>query len=220
MTSSRRIGAILYPGFEMLDTFGPLEMYSALGKDAVEIAVIAEQAGPVAAALAADGPLAPRVVADYSFADAPALDIVLVPGGFGTIQELENPVYLEYLRTSAEHAELVTSVCTGSALLARAGLLDGLRATSNKQFFALARMQSAAVEWVEAARWVDAGKFVTSSGVSAGMDMTLAVIERLWGAAAAGEVAAFTEYTRHQDATTDPFIGDLDRASRAMGLIE
>ena len=219
MSTPRRVGAILYPGFEMLDTFGPLEMYSVLGKEQVEIVVIAQEAGPLAAALGADGPLAPRVVADYSFDDAPDLDIVLLPGGFGTFAELENAAMLEYLRRAAGAAEVVTSVCTGSALLARAGLLDGMRATTNKQFFALARMQSDAVEWVEEARWVDAGKFVTSSGVSAGMDMSLAVIARLWGQEQAEHVASFAEFSWQRDPDYDPFIEDLDKGSRALGLV-
>jgi len=219
MNKPARVGAVLYTGFEMLDTFGPLEMYSVLGKEEVEIVVVAQEAGPVAAALAGDGPLAPKVVADYGFEDAPALDILLLPGGMGTFPELENAAMLDYLRHAAEQAEIVTSVCTGSALLAKAGLLDGLRATTNKQFFALARMQSAAVEWVEAARWVDAGKFVTSSGVSAGMDMTLAVIARTWGEEAAENAAAFAEYSWQRDPNQDPFIEDLDKGSRLMGLV-
>ncbi len=181
MNKPAKVGAILYPGFEMLDTFGPLEMYSVLGSAEVEIVTIAEQSGPVGAALGADGPLAPKIVADYSFEDAPTLDIVLLPGGFGTFAELENAAMLDYLRKAASEATWVTSVCTGSALLAKAGLLDGRKATSNKQFFALAKAQSDAVEWVEEARWVEDDRYVTSSGVSAGMDMTLALIARVWG---------------------------------------
>lgn len=219
MSRPRRVGAVLYPGFEMLDTFGPLEMYSVLGKEEVELVVIAQQAGPVPAGLAMDGPLAPSVVADYGFDDAPVLDIVLLPGGIGTLAELENAAMLDYLRRATEAAELVTSVCSGSAILAKAGLLDGMRATSNKQLFALARMQSDAVEWVEAARWVDAGKFVTSSGVSAGIDMTLAVIARLWGEEAAARAAEFAEYSWHRDADSDPFHKDLDKASSLLGLL-
>lgn len=217
--AKRRVGAVIYPGWEMLDTFGPLEMYSVLGAEEVEICVVAEQSGPVPAALGADGPLAPRVYADYGFADAPPLDIVVLPGGSGTFPALENAGMLDYLRRVAETAEVVTSVCTGSALLAKAGLLDGLRATTNKQFFALARMQSEQVDWVEEARWVDAGKFVTSSGVSAGMDMTLAVIARLWGPELAEQAADYAEYSWHRDADTDPFFKDLDKGSRQMGLV-
>ena len=97
------------------------------------------------------------------------------------------------------------SVCTGSALLAKAGLFDGLAATSNKMFFELARSQGDNVEWRESARWVDAGQYVTSSGVSAGTDMALAVIERVFGAELAEQVMNYTEYQWHRHADDDPF---------------
>jgi transcriptional regulator GlxA family with amidase domain len=123
---------------------------------------------------------------------------------------------LQFLRERAPRAEVTMSVCTGSALLARAGLLDGVPATSNKMFFSLASKQSDAVEWREAARWVDAGRFVTSSGVSAGTDMALAVIERLFGAETAESVCRFTEYQWHRDADDDPFKAYLNQADAAQ----
>ncbi len=104
-------------------------------------------------------------------------------------------------------------MCSGSALLARAGILDGHRATSNKQYFSLATAQSAAVDWVAEARWVDDGHVVTSSGVSAGMDMALAIIERLFDTETAQAIAVGTEYTWHRDANTDPFIAYLNAAA-------
>ncbi|MEP0200706.1 MAG: DJ-1/PfpI family protein [Halioglobus sp.] len=204
------VGAILYPGFEMLDLFGPLEMFSVLDADTAVIHMVAEEAGPVHAALGAQGPVGPKVMADYSFDDAPQLDLIVLPGGFGTFPQLENPAMLQFLRTRSAQAQTVTSVCTGSALLAKAGVLDGRRATSNKQFFAMCAAQSDAVEWVEEARWVEDGKFVTSSGVSAGMDMTLAVIENLLGPDVAETVSKYTEYTRHRNADEDPFVSELN----------
>jgi len=212
------VGALLYPAFELLDMFGPLEMYSALGAERIQIHMVAQQAGPVPASMSVDGPLGPKVLADFSFEDAPQLDILLVPGGIGTIPELENEALLDFIRNRAAQAQVVTSVCTGSALLAKAGVLDGRRATSNKQVFALAVAQSSAVNWVEQARWVEDGKFFTSSGVSAGMDMTLAVIDQLFGAEATEVVTRFTEYSRHTDADVDPFAGDLNAMAEAMGL--
>ena len=125
--------------------------------------------------------------------------------------QLGNGALLDFLRKRAAAAELTMSVCSGSALLARAGLLDGRRATSNKMFFQLARSQSDKVEWVTAARWVEDGPFATSSGVSAGTDMALAVIAKLYGKARAEQVATFTEYTWHRDADVDPFAQYLDR---------
>ena len=103
------------------------------------------------------------------------------------------------------------SVCSGSAIFARAGLLDGRRATSNKMFFSLASSQSDKVEWVEQARWVVDGSMVTSSGVSAGTDMALAVIADLFGKERALQIAAFTEYQWHQDADSDPFAAYLNK---------
>ena len=94
-----------------------------------------------------------------------------------------------FLRDAAGTAEITMSVCSGSALLAKAGLLDGRRATTNKQFFNLATSQSDRVEWVEEARWVDAGSFVTSSGVSAGIDMALHLVRTLYGEETAALVA-------------------------------
>jgi putative intracellular protease/amidase len=211
-----RVGLLLHPAFELLDAFGPMEMYSILGVERVEIVTIAQQAGPVASAMASDGPLGPSVLAEYGFDDVPALDVLVIPGGFGTIAELENETMLEFLRQIVPKTGIVTTVCTGSVLLAKSGVLDGCRATTNKQFFSLGRMTRDAVEWVESARWVDAGKFVTSSGVSAGMDMTLAVISRLFDEQTAREAAAVAEYTWHEDADLDPFVQDLDKGLAAL----
>ena len=127
------------------------------------------------------------------------------PGGIGTLAQLGNAALLEFLRTRARSAELTMSVCSGSALLAKAGLLDGRRATSNKQWFSLATSQSEKVEWIEKARWVEDRDRVTSSGVSAGIDMSLAVIERIWGAHRAAMIADLTEYVRNTDWANDPF---------------
>ena len=97
------------------------------------------------------------------------------------------------------------TVCTGTALLAQAGLLDGRRATTNKMFFAWPEGTWPAVHWVREARWVEDGKFWTSSGVSAGIDMALAVVERIAGSQTAELLATATEYDWHRDAGWDPF---------------
>lgn len=212
------VGAVLYPNFEMLDMFGPLEMFSSVGQGRVQIHMVGQRKGLVPAAIGSEGPIGPQVLAEYDFDDAPGLDILLVPGGFGTLSELENEDLLSFLRRRSDHASAVCSVCTGSALLAKAGVLTGRRATSNKQFFALATMQPSEVNWVEAARWVEDGKFYTSSGVSAGMDMSLAVISNLLGSDVADYVIKATEYTWHRDADEDPFASELNVMANAMGL--
>ena len=216
MSQKLRVGAILYPGFEMLDLFGPLEMYSMLGPDAVQIVTVAEQAAPVTSALSTAIDAGPQVVAQADFDSAPDLDILLLPGGFGTLPALENAALLKFLSARAASARVVSSVCTGSALLAKAGLLDGRRATSNKQLFALSTQITDQVEWVETARWVEDGKFWTSSGVSAGMDMTLAIIAKLAGEETAELVSSGTEYTWHRDANVDPFASELNKLAHML----
>ena len=198
------LGAILYEGFEILDMFGPLEMFTALPPELLQVVMIAETAGPVKAG-SMSGNAMPDFIADYGFADAPHLDLILLPGGVGTIPELDNENMLTFLRERSSQAQITSSVCTGSALLAKAGLLDGRKATCNKMFFNLATAQSDKVDWQERARWVDAGEFVTSSGVSAGIDMALAIIARLFGREMADGIAIGAEYTWHRDADTDPF---------------
>ncbi len=204
-----RLGAVLYNDFELLDAYGPLEMFGCLG-DELDIVVIAENKGPVKSSGG------PQTLAEYDFSDAPELDLLLLPGGVGTVPELANEALLGFLRERCPKTSVNMSVCSGSALFAKAGLLDGLRATSNKMFFSLASSQSDQVDWVEQARWVDAGQYVTSSGVSAGTDMALAVIERLFGTERAQQVAAFTEYQWHTDADVDPFAEFLNQADPAM----
>jgi putative intracellular protease/amidase len=196
-SESMTVGIVLYPGFEVLDVFGPVEMWSYV--PGFELIYVAGQAGPVKSAQGA------VVLADHGFDDAPELDILMVPGGFGTIPELENARLIEYIRTANRSTVLTTSVCTGSALLAKAGVLDGLRATSNKRFFSLAAKQSDKVQWVVPARWMEDGKFFTSSGVSAGTDMALAVVARLQGIEKARQLARSVEYEWHEDANDDPF---------------
>ena len=213
------IGAVMYPGFEMLDMFGPLEMFAMLGTDLVQILTVAETSEPVATAIAQDLNSGPKVLADCTFDTADQFDVVLVPGGFGTLPQLDNDAFLAFLRQQAERAKYVCSVCTGSLLLARAGLLAGRRATTNKQLFALTAAESADVSWIEKARWVEDGPIFTSSGVSAGMDMSLALICQVFGEEAAVAAANAAEYTWQRDADEDPFLEHLNEAAKLMRLV-
>jgi putative intracellular protease/amidase len=211
----RTLGAVLYEDFELLDLYGPLEMFGNLGPE-LRIATVAEQPGPVRSAQG------PQTVAEFGFDACPDLQLILLPGGVGTLEQLQNPRMLDFLRHRSVAAELTLSVCSGSAILARAGVLDGHRATSNKQFFSLATSQSDRVDWVAEARWVEDGSVATSSGVSAGTDMALAVIARLYGRARADQIAALTEYEWQTDPDRDPFArflnqGDLQLLLSASG---
>ena len=198
MGSKRTLGVVLFEGFELLDVFGPLEMFG-LAAEHFEIRLISQTGGMVASRQG------PKSVCDDSFQSAPAIDVLLVPGGIGTRREVDNQELLDWLKERSEQAELVASVCTGSALLAKAGVLDGLRATSNKLAFAWASSQSEQVQWQQQARWVEDGKLFSSSGVSAGIDMSLAVIAKLVSQQAAEDAANFAEYTWQRDANCDPF---------------
>ena len=196
--AQKTVGVLLFPEFELLDVFGPLEAFGH-AKDWFRIVTVAERAGPVTSSQG------PRAMADHGFADCPPLDILLVPGGMGTRREVNNPALVDWIARQARGAETTTSVCTGAALLARAGVLDGRRATSNKRSFGWVAEQGPKVEWVRQARWVDDGNVVTSSGVSAGIDMALHLIGRIAGPAARDEIATRMEYEWQSDAAHDPF---------------
>ena len=141
---------------------------------------------------------------DRSLEDA-SPEILLVPGGQGTRALVKHEPMLNQVRRLAEGAEWVTSVCTGAGVLAAAGVLDGRRATSNKLSFDWVRSCSDRDEWMPMARWVEDGKYVTSGGVAAGMDMTLALIARLLSLEVAEKVAFGVEYDWHREAGWDPF---------------
>ena len=200
MANPRTVGVVLFPEFELLDVFGPIEALGhRLVREHFHVLTVAAQAGPVVSAQGT------RAVADHGFADCPPLDLLLVPGGMGTRREVDNAALLDWIATRGAAAEIAASVCTGASLLARAGLLDGRRATTNKWAFAWVTSQGPRVEWVRQARWVDDGNRVTSSGVSAGIDMALHLIARLAGAELAEQVATGMEYRWQRDATDDPF---------------
>ena len=201
MTSDQKpltVGAILYDKFELLDLYGPLEMFGQLKPD-IEIITVAEKSEPVASFQG------PKTVAEFDFQNCPPLDLILLPGGFGTIQELDNQAIMSFLKERVPSAKVTMSVCSGSWILAKAGLLDGRRATSNKVYFKMATQQSDQVDWVPEARWVEDGPVFTSSGVSAGIDMSLAVIASLYGEKKAVEIANYTEYVWNKNPAEDPF---------------
>jgi transcriptional regulator GlxA family with amidase domain len=186
----RQIAVIIFDGAEELDFVGPWEVFTMLGQ-AVEgscrVFTVSETGEEVRCAKGL------RVGADYSFADCPAPDIYLVPGGQGTRRESENRAMLDFLMRITPAAELATSVCTGSFVLEAAGLLAGKRATTH--WASIDHLKTkAGVTVVEHERFVDEGKVITASGVSAGIDMALHVVGRLWDPATARKVQKYMEY--------------------------
>ena len=191
-----KVGALVFPEFELLDVFGPLEMFGLAG---FEICMVAQSGGDVPSAQG------PKTAVDATYEARADYDLVLVPGGRGTRDEVNNSSTLAWLKKIEPQAELMLSVCTGSALLAKAGLLDGMRATTNKMAFDWVAAQGPQVQWVKKARWVQDGSFFTSSGVSAGIDMSLAVISHLLGREKAEQTAIIAEYDWHEEPDWDPF---------------
>lgn len=194
----KKIAALIFPGFELLDVFGPMEMFGLL-QDKFDLTLVAEETG----AVMSNQKLAAQ--ATRSTGDGMDYDILFVPGGAGTRREVENAHLLQWIARVSENADFTLSVCTGSALLARAGVLDGRRATTNKAAFDWVARQGPNTDWVRQARWVEDGPFFTSSGVSAGMDMTLGAIAAMHGFEMAETVAKWCEYSWHRDKDRDPF---------------
>jgi len=203
----RRIAVVLFDGFTVLDAYGPIQAFGAcrqLQPDGThlrfyEISTLGEKPGPVRSG---EGP---ATQVDHAFADAPPWDILVVPGGFGTRAAVTNEAFLKRLALASERSTITTTACTGSALLARTGRLDGRPATTNKIAWDWVVKQGPRVRWQRRARWVDDGDVLTSSGVSAGTDMALALIARLNGHDMAVAAARNMEYVWNEDASNDPF---------------
>lgn len=186
------------------------------------LSIIAAEIGPVSAGnpphmMMPDQPpmdfghmLQPKIEATHTFADAPALDILLIPGGLGNIAlEQANDTSIEdFVALRFDQVEYLLSVCTGAMSLARAGVLEGRRATTNKRAWSrVTRHGGDGIEWMPTARWVEDGKVWTSSGVAAGMDMAYAFLKHFYGEddeLLAGAMNGI-EYAPHTDADWDPF---------------
>ncbi|BCA95779.1 ThiJ/PfpI family protein [Legionella antarctica] len=198
-STRKTLGVLLFSEFETLDVFGPLEMFGML-PDLINIALIAEQRGLVKSAQGQ------AVFAEFDWKNAPHLDLLLIPGGKGTRKEVSNQPLLNWIKFRSATADLTLSVCTGAALLAKAGVLDGHQATTNKLAFNWVAEQGPNVSWIGKARWVDDGSVITSSGISAGIDMSLYVISRLFGENTRDELVKRAEYIANLDPSVDPFM--------------
>ncbi len=205
--STRRVAVVLFDGFTVLDVYGPVQAFGACRvtrpdgppQHFFEIFTVAERAGPVKSG---EGP---STQADHAFEDGPDHDILLVPGGFGTRTAVHNAALLARLAAASRRAAVTATVCTGAALLARTGLMDGRPATSNKIAWEWVLQQGPKVLWRRKARWVDDGNLITSSGVSAGIDMTLGLIARIHGREMALSAARNMEYLWRESPDDDPF---------------
>jgi transcriptional regulator GlxA family with amidase domain len=196
------VGIVLFDNVEVLDFCGPFEVFSSarLNEEKrreepspFEVLLIAEREAPV---IASGGM---KVIPGYTFESCPKLDILVVPGGWGTRKELNNPVMLDWLRERNLQVETLTSVCTGSMLLGFAGLLNGLHATTHWRSLDWMRDSFPATIVEYDKHVVEDGRVVTSAGISAGIDMALKVVSRYYGKDIARATAGYMEYTYTED---------------------
>jgi transcriptional regulator GlxA family with amidase domain len=184
-----KIGILVFPAVEELDFIGPWEMFGMWGLigTSVRTHLVAQSTEPLRCSKGL------TVVPEYSFEDCPPLDVLLVPGGQGTREQVDNPALMTFVRQQVEqHTQSVMSVCTGAFILHRAGLLLGRRATTH--WASLNRLRDAGDVRVVEERWVVDGPVWTAAGVSAGIDMALAYIEQTSGPITAAKVQMAAEY--------------------------
>ena len=210
-----RIGIFVYPDFEPIDVWGFIEafsiarffgtFYSSPPPYPFEIVLISRDGGNVKSI---NGP---SVAPNWDFARAlnEPLDLLMIPGGGGTWPLLDEvhhaaevAALLEWIHAMDRKVTIMASVCTGAAVLARAGLLDGLPAATNHGAFGWVAAHGPKVLWDSVSRWVDAGKYVTSAGVSAGTDMGFYLVSRLAGPAVAENAVVAAEYNWQRDPKT------------------
>lgn len=144
------------------------------------------------------------VVPTHTFDNAPPLDVLIVPGGFGTRAPDLN-ITRDFIKKTYPSLQYLLTVCTGSALVASTGILDGKNATSNKASWVWATSQGPNVNWIPKARWTVDGNIWTSSGIAAGIDATFAFIEAIYGEPSVDQIISRIEYERHKDASWDPW---------------
>lgn len=167
------------------------------------LSIIAASLEPVSTQWKGTHSIGQSIVPTHTFADAPKLDVLLIPGGIGGFET--GPATLEFIRRVAATADHVLTVCNGAALAASAGVLDGKRATTNKAYWQHCVAKGPKTSWVAQARWVRDGKFWTSSGVTAGIDSVLAWVAEVFGEQLATDFANSMEFTRAPSSTDDPF---------------
>ena len=201
MTTS--VGIFVFPDAEVLDFAGPYEVFTTAVRvfrrtnpslpEPFAVFTVAGEPGTVKARAGL------VVHPDYTFANHPHIELLLVPGGVVTV-ELKTPAVAAWIARTSANAKLTASVCTGSFLLAQAGLLDNRTATTHWEDIPEMRAMFPAVATVEQRRWVDEGSVVTSAGISAGIDMSLHLVERLASRDLALRTARQMDFEWHEDA--------------------
>ncbi len=186
----RNLAILIFDGVQIIDYTGPYETfghtYSNDG-EAFNIYTVSEKTNAITTAMGMS------VNPKYSFETAPKPDVLLVPGGDVRAQ-VDSPTVIKWVQDTTKNAEIVMSVCNGAFILAKAGLLDGMEATTTSNLIPLLRQQAPKVKVVDDRRFVDTGKIITTAGLSSGIDGALHVIERLFGRGTAQMAALGMEY--------------------------
>lgn len=188
----RKVAILIFGEVEVLDFCGPFEVFAVAGRGLeqkpFDVFTVAEKSGPV---IARNGlSVNPR----HTTGDCPQADILIVPGGMGTRREMHNQILIDWIKEAAGKAEMTLSVCTGSLLLAKAGLLDGASATTHWAAMDLLREVAPRTTICPDKQFVDNGRVMTSAGISAGIDLSLYAVAKLLGEDAAAETARWMEY--------------------------
>ncbi|KAI8819421.1 DJ-1/PfpI family protein [Fimicolochytrium jonesii] len=227
-TATRSFGMLLYPGFTALDVFGPLEWLNMLSTshnitlslisttNSTNLTGISSLAQGTPMSMSLTGAVGETILPTHTLLTAPKLDILIVPGGLGTRSEVNNTDISAFINARYPELEYLLSVCTGAALLAKSGVLDGRRATGTKFSWKFITGQSDKVEWVPRARWVEDGNVLTSSGVTAGMDMMYYFVGKLYGEKLATRLTNVIEYIPIKNSTFDPFADIWNVTSSTM----
>lgn len=191
-----KVGILLFDDVEVLDFAGPFEVFAvtALNRwqpdhhEPFKVTTISQTGECITARNGL------KVTPDYSLDTAPRYDLLVIPGGKGVRLELDNPLLVEWIRNQYESVQWLTSVCTGALLLAQAGLLNGLQATTHWASIERLRTDYPEVNVVEHVKYVDMDRIVTSAGISAGIHMALHMVSRLLGREVARDTAHHMEY--------------------------
>ncbi len=193
----KRVGIVIFDEVEVLDFCGPFEVFSVTRLHEERRR---EEPSPFEVLLVAKGPGTVtttggmQVLPHQTFSNCPRLDLLVVPGGWGTRREAKNAVMLDRVRAWGGEVETLTSVCTGSLVLAAAGLLDGRRATSHWRFLDQLQQDFPAINVEYHQHVVEDGNIITSAGISAGIDMALRIVARYHGETIARATARHMEY--------------------------
>nr|WP_314240205.1 DJ-1/PfpI family protein [uncultured Campylobacter sp.] len=197
----KAVNVLLFDGFTTMDALGPAEALSRAlegERKCYEIEYFSVAGGLVGSSTNAK-------IWTRKLSEIAKFDVLLVPGGFAARELAHEGEFIAALGELARRHEYVIAVCTGSVLLAKTGLLDGMEATSNKLSWRWATSEVPSVRWVRAARWCVSGKIYTSSGVSAGIDEALGFIADMHGRDEAQRIARAMEYVWNSDKNADLF---------------